>query len=236
MPLFCVRAGHVIYNKMLSSRLRCLILAFVLLVPNFVALIYLGSVHQGAPIRINQRIRQLVAHGSERRYTVHYLMGCHSTPLYSHLHVPSARIYAWTLDCSPKCRASPDVGCESEHFSKDPARFVDTVYSLAEVETDSCTVDDQDGHCSFETKEVPDLMAVYSQEAFILKGRLESMGLEEVDRFVHGINGLNVGSLQFGDAFTNESFRHVNLFGMVELSIEDMILFAKPELMQSRDS
>jgi len=233
LPLFCVRAGHVIHNKMMATRLRQLIAVVLLVVPNLIALAYLGTFHQGAPIQINQRIRQLVARGREKNYSVHYLMGCHSAPLYSHLHVPSIHIDAWALDCSPDCRASPDVDCESDLFSKDPTRFVDNVYNLLESETDTCSSNIEDeGFCAFEARKVPDFLAVYSQEAFILKGRLDNMGLEEVDRFAHGINGLKVGSVQFGDDFAIDSFRHVNLFGMVELSLEDMVLFARPESIQ----
>ena len=119
-----------------------MILLFVL--PNLVALVYLGTFHQGAPIRINQRIRQLLSArehstATDKRVTIHYLMGCHSTPLYSHLHVPSILVDAWTLDCSPDCRASPDMDCESDLFYQDPARFVDTVYSLSKSEPETCT-------------------------------------------------------------------------------------------------
>lgn len=233
LPLFCVRAGHVICNKMLATSLRRLIVVVMLVLPNLVALVYLGTFHQGAPIQINQRIRRLLAahsDGNEKEYIVHYLMGCHSTPLYSHLHVPLVHIDAWTLDCSPECRASPNVECESELFSKDPVRFVDSVYTIAESDTDTCTSNNEEGYCSFETRQVPDLLAVYSSDAFLLKGRLERMGLQEVDHFAHGTNGLRLGSFQFGDDFASDSFRHVNLLGMLELSLDDMVLFAKPEI------
>mmetsp|Transcript_14473 Transcript_14473/g.20639 ORF Transcript_14473/g.20639 Transcript_14473/m.20639 type:complete len:390 (+) Transcript_14473:873-2042(+) len=84
-------------------------------------------------------------------FHVHYLMGCHSAPVYSHMHVPSVRIHAWTLDCSPKCRLlehmngnhdndnasngdhntrHPTIVCESNKFLSYPTKFVSDCYSL----------------------------------------------------------------------------------------------------------
>jgi hypothetical protein len=54
------------------------------------------------------------------------------------------------------------------------------------------------------------------------------MGLKEVERFSHSINGLKVGPLQFGDDFSSDAFRHFQ-FGVLEISVDDMVLFAKPE-------
>lgn len=230
LPLLCVRAGHVVSNKMMATRQSRFLVMTWLVLPNLVALVYLGSFHQGAPILINQRIRHLVTHGSKKRYTVHYLMGCHSTPLYSHLHVPTVEIDAWTLDCSPECRASDDLDCESNLFSQNSTWFVDSTYNLVEAEANQCSSSDQEKFCLLETRPVPDLLAVYSLEALVLKSRFERMGLEEVGRFAHAINWVKVGSFQFGDDFSSNGFRHVLLFGVVELSLEDMVLFAKPEL------
>jgi hypothetical protein len=222
---------------MLTARYRRLLLVFLLIIPNLVAILYLGTFHQGAPIQINQRIRQLLTNTGKRdeRYSVHYLMGCHSTPLYSHLHVPSVRIDAWTLDCSPKCRASLSEVCESDLFYRDPKQFVENVYNLAESKEGTCTSNDQQGYCSFPAKQVPDLLVVYSAEAIVLKGKLESMGLVQVDRFAHGINGLRVGWIVFGDDFASDSFRHVYLlYGVVELSLDDMVLFARGDAIASQ--
>lgn len=164
---------------------------------------------------------------------IHYLMGCHSTPLYSHLHVPSVLVDAWTLDCSPECRASTNVGCESDLFSNDPGRFVDTVYRLKESESDTCISDEEYGYCSFQTKQVPDLLVVYSREAFLLREQFAAMGLELVDSFAHGINGVQVRSFEFGSDFGNDAFRHVSLLGWIELSLNDMLLFAKPHVVKA---
>jgi hypothetical protein len=210
-----------------------------------IIVVYLGMFHQRAPIEINQRIRTLLlARGNNyTQYRIHYLMGCHSTPLYSHLHIPFIQMDAWTLDCSPKCRAQGN--CESNLFSQDPVRFVEESYGVImdddddddDDDTSSCTLlrndkdtccDDDDDNDNEKKLFVPDFLAVFAGDAAFLRKHFGRMGLKEVERFSHCINGLKVGSLQFGDDFTSDAFRHFRL-GMLELSVDDMVLFAKPE-------
>jgi hypothetical protein len=140
---------------------------------------------------------------------------------------------AWTLDCSPKCRASsPSVICESDLFSQDPVRFVEEAYgSMDYDDTSSCTQERNDKgtcHDDAERRPVPDFLAVFAGDAAFLSEHFARMGLKEVERFSHSINGLKVGSLQFGDDFTSDAYRHFQ-FGVLEISVDDMVLFAKPE-------
>ena len=92
-------------------------------------------------------------------------MNCHSTPLYSHLHIPIQQVEisastksaetikntmdtltgvttpviqrmkllvnAWTLDCSPKCRSSLMIECESDAFHKNPMKFMKQTYLIS---------------------------------------------------------------------------------------------------------
>jgi hypothetical protein len=103
---------------------------------------------------------------------------------------------------------------------------------LSEGKPEACSTSNQEDYCPSQNKPTPDLLAVYSGEAVRLKEQLESMGLEELDRFAHCINGWKVGSFQFGNEVAMESSRHVNLLSSVDLSLEDMVLFAKPALAQ----
>jgi len=63
------------------------------------------------------------------------------------------------------------------------------------------------------------------------------LGLVEVARFPQGINGLRVGNaINAGDGYQSDlpthTFRRVGLAGdFVELSIDEMVLFASPDLM-----
>jgi phosphatidylinositol glycan class B len=220
-----------------TTRFRqSMLVILLLLLPNMIILVYLGTFHQRAPIEINHRIRKLAHYGGNTQYRIHYLMGCHSTPLYSHLHIPFIQMDAWTLDCSPKCRraSSPNVICESDFFSQDPVRFVEEAYYGMDDDDDddntSCTLRDEEGSCKDDAKRsVPDFLAVFAGDAAFLREHFARMGLKEVERFSHSINGLKVGSLQFGDDFTSDAFRHFR-FGVLEISVDDMVLFAKPEL------
>jgi hypothetical protein len=140
------------------KRKNILIILFFLF--NYPHLFFLGMIHQRAPISVNQaianhihKLNELNYHSNNlelsqegeqhqdqqsqknmNRYSIHYLMGCHSAPLYSHLHVPtrssngstsirSATILnTWTLDCSPTCRK--DSSCESDEFYANPYHFI----------------------------------------------------------------------------------------------------------------
>jgi hypothetical protein len=199
---------------------------FLIVVPNVIILNYLARFHQGAAIQINQRIRQLAQQGGNAQYSIHYLMACHSTPLYSHLHVPSVKMEAWTLDCSPACRASPNVICESDRFTQEPVRFVKEAYGM----DDTCGNEEQGtaSAAAAAKRLVPDFLAVFAENAALLKEQLARMGLQQVDRFSQGINGAKVGPLQFGDDFNSDAFGHYQ-FGMLEISVDEMVLFAKPE-------
>lgn len=183
LPLFCLLCGEGVQNFAARSTLR-----FYLLVlgatANLGVVLYLGLLHQRGPIEVNRRIIEIVQH-EPQTYSIHYLMGCHSTPLLSHLHVPPVRIEPWTLDCSPSCRADPHTLCESELFAKDPARFMeDTYFHCSDLEEGTCVTDLRILYPDFIVARADDLPAMQS--------RIASMNMEEVGRFVNGINGIQV--------------------------------------------
>eukprot|EP00429_Kryptoperidinium_foliaceum_P046829 CAMPEP_0176125750 /NCGR_PEP_ID=MMETSP0120_2-20121206/63451_1 /TAXON_ID=160619 /ORGANISM="Kryptoperidinium foliaceum, Strain CCMP 1326" /LENGTH=44 /DNA_ID= /DNA_START= /DNA_END= /DNA_ORIENTATION= len=41
---------------------------------NFLVVLYLGLIHQQAPIQVNRRVVELAMH-EPQKYTIHYLMG-----------------------------------------------------------------------------------------------------------------------------------------------------------------
>jgi phosphatidylinositol glycan class B len=206
-------------------------LAFVVM--NIGALIFLGLCHQRAPLDVNRRIVKLV----QQQYaslpsrgsivTVHYLMGCHSTPLYSHLHVPSVRVVAKTLDCSPDCRSNKT--CESDAFERDPKHFVEDLY-FSSLKGPMClggidqVCNDQDDNPVL--SETPDFVVVSSQNAVGLRPQLATMGLMEIDRFFHSIHDLTVGA--FGkqrESSVDQEYRRLPIFNMASLSFEEIVLF-----------
>jgi hypothetical protein len=203
---------------------------------NFVAVLYLGLLHQRAPIDINQAILNHVAAlvsnkviAPQQSIQIHYLMGCHSTPLMSHLHAPPSQVGTWFLDCSPSCRANPGVDCESEAFMKSPRTFMEQAYHL-------CSEQEEDETCAA-TKELlparafPDFLVCNAENLSEMKKTLETaMKMKEIGRYIHGINGGQFGNhMTFGaDNFSNESFSRLYLFrGLVGISLDEMVLFSR---------
>ncbi|KAL7529741.1 hypothetical protein ACHAXR_004937, partial [Thalassiosira sp. AJA248-18] len=115
------------------------LMAVALILLNYPHLCYLGFIHQRGPIAVNRYLASVIDTETRRRnkkiqasrqYSIHYLMGCHSAPLYSHLHIPGAFVNAWYLDCSPECRSNTAIVCESDAFSRDPLGFAMSVYGI----------------------------------------------------------------------------------------------------------
>ena len=169
-----------------SKRLWLILVVIATVLLNYPHLLFLSMIHQRAPISVNKavvnQIRMMETElfsnnetksidiqdlddehpiaGASSPYSVHYLMGCHSLPLYSHLHIPTHTISnqpknkisidAWALDCSPKCRADPTIQCESDNFLSNPARFMQMTYSQLELS------DSTDNHCTDENNKESD--------------------------------------------------------------------------------
>lgn len=187
---------------------------------NMVVVMYLGLLHQRAPIKVNRRIVELVKH-EPQTYSIHYLMGCHSTPLLSHLHSPPIRFEPWALDCSPSCRADPKVECESDRFSRDAGKFMeDTYFHCSDFEEGTCVTDLRIFY--------PDFLVAHAGDLPAMQSRIATMGMKEVGRFVNGINGVRVGSrFTLGsDAFAKNSFSRPSfLGGFLVLSLDEFVLF-----------
>lgn len=227
---------------------------------NLLAVLYLGLFHQSAPISVNHKISSMVEEATRRNqqlssisrlFSVHYLTGgCHSTPLLSYLHMQQTAAGSrlvfdtWSLDCSPDCRSNPDILCESDRFAKDPVRFVEETYRMRDSTCTSTSPEHEDvlgGTCVGDDKVAqnsklpPDFVVTFPDYAFQIQPQLDAMGLVEVGRYFHGINGIRLFELmKTGDGFGSTSkgavdglYRHVSLFGnAVELSLDEMVLFA----------
>jgi phosphatidylinositol glycan class B len=232
LPLFCLLAGsHLrtlfVGNSNRPSNGRAFFLGSIFITANLLAVLYLGLFHQTGPILVNRSIvsdASVVASTSNQSdFTIHYLTGaCHSTPLHSQLHAPPLSFDTWSLDCSPECRADPDLVCESELFARDPVGFIGDAYfpcvKLAEEE-ETCSVDSL-------PRPVPDYVVTFSTYEASIRPQLESLGLHEVARFPHHINGARVGSVKIGPDFLNDAYRRIVLAIWLEVSLEEMVLFS----------
>ncbi|XP_050672932.1 GPI mannosyltransferase 3 [Leptidea sinapis] len=84
-------------------------LAGLLVVGNVAPAFYFGTVHQSGPLRVMPLLREEI---KDNKTSVLFLMPCHSTPLYSHLH---ANITTRYLHCEPT-----SANTEAENFYNNP--------------------------------------------------------------------------------------------------------------------
>lgn len=237
LPIFCVLSGERMRSIATSSTRGKLVIIFIG-IANMIAVIYLGLFHQRASISINQEILRRVP-PEPTIVSVHYLLGCHSTPLLSHLHKPPIRFEPWTLDCSPECRRSRDdenenidhIECESDALYRDPIDFLEKYY-YASISPGLCQVNESTCGKYEMIREIPDFLVTTTELASVIGDALVSrMGLSEVERCVHGINGLKVdGILSVGsDHLSNENMTRVDTSFGVSISLDEFILFYKRE-------
>jgi phosphatidylinositol glycan class B len=235
LPMICLLCGTRIQNMLSDTGpSRRKQIAIACSVPNLVAILYLGLIHQLAPIEVNRAILKAVAAAGNPptdTIQVHYLMGCHSTPLLSHLHDPPTKFLPWYLDCSPECRKNPKIDCESDEFSKDPDYFTKETYFDCddgnENEDQTCYRAEKG---SVKLRNVPDYLVCGADDLQKMKLSLASMGMKEIGRFVNGINGiriLNSITLQ-DDAFSNSESLNIGPFGSsILLSYDEIILLQR---------
>jgi phosphatidylinositol glycan class B len=231
LPLLCLlTARHVRYVVFCKtqSQPRRNIIGTVFVVVNLIVLLYLGLFHQSGPIKVNHAIVDAVSRlprtSLEPVFSIHYLTGaCHSTPLLSHLHKPPVRFDTWHLDCSPDCRSDPDQTCEYERFAVRPVEFVSETYFVCDQRGEkTCLLVDAD-----DRRVIPDFVVTLSSYADAIRPLVLTAGLHEVARFPHHINGASIPGSLFGD-FIDERYRHFTAVpGLLDVSLEEVVLFSK---------
>ena len=251
LPIVCVISGHGMAaftvgqvnpsskgdSQSTSKRYRIIILCAFLSSANYGALLFLCRIHQRAPLDINRAIVNFI-HAPELKsplrkhylpteqvpsYEIHYLMGCHSTPLFSHLHIPRQPINAWTLDCSPSCRSDNKIICESNAFEADPKSFVKNVYSHFHDQPERCRSNDT---CN--SRAVPDFLAVFDSSSSKIQSELDAMGLREILRIKHAIQSVTFRSLMFNAHETDKNivYEDFPFIPMLKVKFQYMLLYA----------
>ena len=222
LPLICILSGHALAAYVIpridnlgsanTMRWRRFWLCYApLIILNYPHLWFLISIHQRGSIEINRailaRIQQLEGRKEIQTsrpssyYNIHYFLGCHATPLYSHLHLPNVNIDAWTLDCSPQCRADPNLECESDRFQHDPLGFLEEAYVCGD-----------EGMC----RDTPDFFVISGESlSAIVEQELSNVGFIEYTRVIHEMSSVNFAK----DALPSISFRHLVLFQDKNLAV-----------------
>ncbi|CAJ1917194.1 unnamed protein product [Cylindrotheca closterium] len=224
LPSFCLISGDRIFGLANTKRWGRTILEIGALA-NYVAIVFLGLFHQRGVVAVNQKIVDLVASNPKPTYIIHYLMGCHSTPLVSHLHTPPVKYQTWHLDCSPKCRSNPDEDCESERFSSNPAQFMEESYF-------QCTdMRKKVGACK-QRRASPDFVVIRSSDLLPeTEQYLDTMGMVPVDSFPNELSSVTFGG---GGGTPLTSFQ---LFGgAITLQTDNIILFSETAIAIIKDN
>ncbi|XP_034385354.1 GPI mannosyltransferase 3 isoform X2 [Cyclopterus lumpus] len=101
--------------------------AFILLVSNLVAALYTGLVHQRGPLVVMgylQTLCDVSSTSTPPQPDVLFLMPCHSTPYYSHVHCPMKMRF---LECPPDLGEEGYVD-EADRFYDDPLHWLRTSF------------------------------------------------------------------------------------------------------------
>lgn len=99
------------------------VIFLMLLIPNLVALVYLGVIHQRGPLDTMQALREEVK--GNLQANILFLMPCHSTPYYSHLH---KNVTMRFLTCEPNLKGEENYLDEADVFEKDPLFWLQQEY------------------------------------------------------------------------------------------------------------
>ncbi|XP_039626202.1 GPI mannosyltransferase 3 [Polypterus senegalus] len=97
---------------------------YFLLSFNLLPALYTGLVHQRGTLDVMAHIQQLCQKDSVDSY-VYFLMPCHSTPFYSHVHCP---IQMEFLQCPPDLSGNQSYTDEADVFYSDPMKWLQQTF------------------------------------------------------------------------------------------------------------
>lgn len=134
VPLcFCIAGDFVAFTlssyskrKDQSSKYRSVATIFFLAIPNLIAVLYLGLVHQRGSLDVMTILQNDTKVRSKS--DILFLMPCHSTPYYSHIH---QNISMRFLTCEPNLQQKKNYLDEADIFEQDPLGWLHQEYGKA---------------------------------------------------------------------------------------------------------
>ncbi|XP_026849619.1 GPI mannosyltransferase 3 isoform X1 [Drosophila persimilis] len=118
----CVDAVSRWSYRASSTMLWCS--AFVILLGNVLPAWYLSTVHQKGPIDLMPKLRDIAQEyrdEREHRANILFLMPCHSTPFYSHIH---ENVTMRFLTCEPNLKNQENFKDEADRFYESPNHWL----------------------------------------------------------------------------------------------------------------
>lgn len=131
LPICMIWAGYglwVAINQMQKPWLY--ILLALVFIPQLIMAIFFCFVHQRGTMDVMQQVRMQIEANKFPHAQVYFLMPCHHTPGYSHMHLVNSnyqsRVTLRHLDCSPNFANLTDTKAmdEADTFYHDPIEFV----------------------------------------------------------------------------------------------------------------
>ncbi|CAH2251708.1 GPI mannosyltransferase 3 [Pararge aegeria] len=127
LPILLYMAQNVLVPwSRKAKKWQLYLTALVLLLGNIVPGMYFGLIHQSGTVKVMPLLREAIPNN---RSSIFFMMPCHSTPLYSHLHVNVTTRY---LNCDPPAQGEM---YESEAFYNNPQRWWRLEYSTRQTPT-----------------------------------------------------------------------------------------------------
>ncbi|KAI8441124.1 hypothetical protein MSG28_009376 [Choristoneura fumiferana] len=111
-----------------AKKWQLYLVAGAILLGNAVPALYFGTVHQSGTLKVMPLLREALPNN---RSSILFMMPCHSTPLYSHLHVNITTRY---LNCDPPI-GKVGESYEAEAFFHNPQRWWRTEYASRQPPT-----------------------------------------------------------------------------------------------------
>ncbi|KAJ1947825.1 glycosylphosphatidylinositol anchor biosynthesis [Kickxella alabastrina] len=155
-----------------------------LLLTNVPATLYLNLVHQRGVIDVLSYLRRQPANDLTG---IGFLMPCHSTPFYSHLH---RNIPMWFLACEPPLDKSQLEAhyWEADDFEQRPADFLNRIFADTTGRCDTSLgvecLDEVDRHPRpGHWRLLPSHLVLYDNMAQRIRGTLKQLGYSEKKRF-----------------------------------------------------
>lgn len=117
LPIFLYLAQDVLVRwSRKAKRWQMYVVAFLIFVCNLTPALYFGLIHQRGTMEVMPLLRENI---HNNKTSVFFMMPCHSTPFYSHLHINATARY---LNCDPPLDKIGE-GTEAERFFLNPARW-----------------------------------------------------------------------------------------------------------------
>ncbi|KAJ2377352.1 glycosylphosphatidylinositol anchor biosynthesis [Coemansia sp. RSA 2607] len=152
-----------------------------LAITNIPAMLYLDLVHQRGVVDVFGFLREQVDTGKVS--SIGFLMPCHSTPFYSHLHKD---IPMWFLSCEPPLERTllDSHYWEANDFEQNPTLFLQKIFSPEEHEVKSVVqFTDNSQPLPGRPRQIPSHLVLYDGMARRVHAFLTDMGYNECARF-----------------------------------------------------